>query len=203
MSLANFKRVVGRRATCLSALPLVLMLSACSSPDPSPRADSAVLATTPSAGTAPAPATNTATSNALRLDGLGDLRIGQPVPNSSTWAERGAQASDVCRTASSPQYPGAYAIVIDNTVQRITLGQRSSLTFDGLGIGATEQAVSVKFPALTQDLHKYESPPAKYLTSPDASPSSAGVRFEIGADGKVKLIHVGLMPVLAYVEGCA
>ncbi|VGO10252.1 hypothetical protein AMB3_2652 [plant metagenome] len=160
-----------------------------------------MLATTPSAGTAPA--TNTATSNSLRLDGLGDLRIGQPVPNSSTWAERGAQASDVCRTVSSPQYPGAYAIVIDNTVQRITLGQRSSLTFDGLGISATEQAVSVKFPALTQDLHKYESPPAKYLTSPDASPSNAGVRFEIGADGKVKLIHVGLMPVLAYVEGCA
>lgn len=203
MSLANFKRVVGRRATCLSALPLVWMLGACSSPDPAPRADSAVLATTPSAGTAPAQATNTATSNTLQLDGLGDLRIGQPVPKSSTWAERGAQASDVCRTVSSPQYPGAYAIVIDNTVQRITLGQRSSLTFDGLGIGATEQAVSAKFPALAQDLHKYESPPAKYLTSPNASPSSAGVRFEIGADGKVKLIHVGLMPVLAYVEGCA
>lgn len=203
MSLANFKRVVGRRATCLSALPLVLMLGACSSPDPAPRADSAVLATTPSAGTASAQATNTATSNTLRLDGLGDLRIGQPVPAGSTWAERGAQASDVCRTVSSPQYPGAYAIVIDNTVQRITLGQRSSLTFDGLGIGATEQAVSARFPALTPDLHKYESPPAKYLTSPDASLSSAGVRFEIGADGKVKLIHVGLMPVLAYVEGCA
>ncbi|VFR18374.1 hypothetical protein ANDO1_2664 [plant metagenome] len=162
-----------------------------------------MLATTPSAGTASAQATNTATSNTLRLDGLGDLRIGQPVPAGSTWAERGAQASDVCRTVSSPQYPGAYAIVIDNTVQRITLGQRSSLTFDGLGIGATEQAVSARFPALTPDLHKYESPPAKYLTSPDASLSSAGVRFEIGADGKVKLIHVGLMPVLAYVEGCA
>ncbi|VFR49634.1 hypothetical protein ANT2_2613 [plant metagenome] len=139
----------------------------------------------------------------MHLEGLGDLRIGQPVPKSSIWAERGAQASDVCRTVSSPRYPGAYAIVIDNTVQRITLGQRSSLTFDGLGIGATEQAVSAKFPALAQDLHKYESPPAKYLTSPNALPSSAGVRFEIGADGKVKLIHVGLMPVLAYVEGCA
>ena len=28
-------------------------------------------------------------------------------------------------------------------------------------------------------------------------------QFEIGADGKVKLIHIGLTPVLEYVEGCA
>lgn len=201
MSLANSKRATGRRAACLSGLSLVFVLGACASPDPTPRADNSKPASTPSASTGAS--THTASPNALSLDGLGDLRIGQPVSKSSTWAERGAQASDVCRTVSSPQYPGAYAIVIDNTVQRITLGQRSSLTFDGLGIGATEQAVSAKFPALTQDLHKYESPPAKYLTSPNALPSSAGVRFEIGADGKVKLIHVGLMPVLAYVEGCA
>lgn len=201
MSLSNSKRVFGRRAACLSGLSLVFVLGACSLLDPVPPADSAAPA--PTTPTTSGTAARTATPNALSLDGLGDLRIGQPVPKSSTWAERGAQASDVCRTVSSPRYPGAYAIVIDNTVQRITLGQRSSFTFDGLGIGATEQAVSARFPALTQDLHKYESPPAKYLTSPNASPSSAGVRFEIGADGKVKLIHVGLMPVLAYVEGCA
>ena len=27
--------------------------------------------------------------------------------------------------------------------------------------------------------------------------------IEIGADGKVSLMHVGTMPVLGYVEGCA
>ncbi|VFR32012.1 hypothetical protein AMP9_2590 [plant metagenome] len=203
MSHAGFKQFFNRRtAMCLSGVSLVLLLGACGSSGPGSAALNPATPA-PSAASSPASAPASSNINTLRLEGLGDLRIGQPVPKSSIWAERGAQASDVCRTVSSPRYPGAYAIVIDNTVQRITLGQRSSLTFDGLGIGATEQAVSAKFPALAQDLHKYESPPAKYLTSPNALPSSAGVRFEIGADGKVKLIHVGLMPVLAYVEGCA
>lgn len=199
---AGLKQVSSCRAAgCLSGLSLIFALSACTSGSPAPGSSAAAPAV--AASPAAAPSAASVSPNALSLNGLGDLRIGQPVPTSSTWAERGGQASDVCRTVSSPQYPGAYAIVIDNTVQRITLGQRSSLTFDGVGIGATEQAVSAKFSGLAQELHKYESPPAKYLTSPNASSSSAGVRFEIGADGKVKLIHAGLMPVLAYVEGCA
>ena len=51
--------------------------------------------------------------------------------------------------------------------------------------------------------HKYGAAPAKYLTAPNAPSGDSALRFEIGSDGKVSLIHVGTMPVLAYVEGCA
>lgn len=51
--------------------------------------------------------------------------------------------------------------------------------------------------------HKYEEAPAKYLTAPNVASGEPALRFEIGRDGKVSLIHVGTMPVLGYVEGCA
>lgn len=158
------------------------------------------------AGTPPIPAASSDSSraaNGLTLQGLRDLRIGEAVPKNGNWAERGAQISDACRTVSSLDYPGVYAIVTDGKVQRITIGQRSDLTAQGVRIGASEQEVKNRFTGLVEALHKYEAPPAKYLTSADASASSPAFRFEIGQDGKVKLIHAGLMPVLAYVEGCA
>lgn len=50
-------------------------------------------------------------ASVLTLEGLGDLSIGRPVPAGSKWAERGAQTSDMCRTISSPDYLGVYAII--------------------------------------------------------------------------------------------
>jgi hypothetical protein len=196
-----FKQALSRRtAGAVAGAFLVLALGACSSFGTPPQSNGTATKQEPEST---AVSSISAAAASFQLDGVTDLHIGQAVPKGSTWAERGAQASDTCRTISSPAHPGAYAIVIDNTVQRITVGQRSTLKLEGLGIGSTESAVRARFPDLAEELHKYESPPAKYLTSPNASSSSAGVRFEIGADGKVKLIHAGLMPVLAYVEGCA
>lgn len=163
-------------------------------------------ATHDTAGTPPVSAASSESSragNGLTRQGLGDLRIGVAVPKGGTWAERGAQASDACRTVSSPQYPGVYAIVTEGKVQRITIGQRSDLAANGVRIGTSEQEVKKRFTGLVEALHKYEAPPAKYLTSAEAANGSPAFRFEIGQDGKVKLIHAGLMPVLAYVEGCA
>lgn len=140
----------------------------------------------------------------LALEGLGDLMIGEPLPKGSGWAERGAQIGNACRTVTSPDYPGAYAIVTDGKVQRITLGQRSPAKLaEGIGVGASEADVRKWFAGFREEPHKYEEAPAKYLTAPNASSGSSALRFEIGHDGKVKMIHVGLMPVLAYVEGCA
>ena len=140
----------------------------------------------------------------LGLEGLGDLRIGNAPPEGSSWAERGAQASDTCRTVTSPDYPGVYAIVTDGRVQRITLGKRSTVKLaEGIGVGATEKEVAGWFGGFRASGHKYEAPPAKYLTAPNAAPDSSALRFEIGQDGRVSMIHIGLMPVLAYVEGCS
>ena len=208
----------------LTASILALALAACSS-EPAKAPDQAGEAATSSAmpegamsgseGAAPAseatatempsgtaePAPN---PKVLALEGLGDLRLGQAVPSGSSWAERGAQASDACRTVTSPDYPGVYAIVEKGKVQRITLGQRSQVKLvEGVGVGSTEADVKKWFAGFREEPHKYEAAPAKYLTAPNARSGDPALRFEIGQDGKVKMVHVGMMPVLGYVEGCS
>lgn len=178
---------------------LAATLAACS-PAPQKAAEekaASVPAAAPAATARPATA-----ANVLGLEGLGTLRVGQPPL--AAWTERGAQASDECLTVTSPDYPGVYAIVTDGKVQRITVGQRSDVKLaEGIGVGASEDQVRQGFGGFREEPHKYEDKPAKYLTAPNAGSGDPALRFEIGADGKVKLIHVGLAPVLEYVEGCA
>ena len=120
------------------------------------------------------------------------------------WAERGARISDACRTVTSPDRPGVHAIVEGGKVARITVGQASEVRLaEGLGVGAAEAEVRAAFPGFRSEPHKYSEPPAKYLTAPNAGSGDPALRFEIGVDGKVGLIHVGIKPVLFYVEGCA
>lgn len=151
----------------------------------------------------PAPKVASSTK-VIGLEGLGNLRIGAPVPTQGGWAIRGAQTATTCRTISTPDYLGVYAIVEDNKIQRITVGQQSDVKLiEGIGVGASEKDVTKAFPGFRSQPHKYEDAPAKYLTAPNAGRDSSGLRFEIGQDGKVRMIHVGLMPALGYVEGCA
>lgn len=189
---------------------LLLGLAACS-PEPSdapaaaPEAANSAAVPAAQAPPAPAPAADTPpAANVLTPEGLGSLRIGQSVPAGSGWAERGAQISDLCRTVSSPDFPGVYAIVEGGRVRRITIGERSDVKLaQGIGTGASEAEVRAAYPALREEPHHYVEAPAKYLTAPDAEGGAPALRFEIGADGKVSLIHAGTMPVLGYVEGCA
>lgn len=170
--------------------------SAAATTDDRALADAAAAPATPAA-------TPTASGGVLALEGLGDLVIGEPVPAGSSFAERGAQIGDTCRTVSSPQFPGVYAITEGKggPVRRITVGGRSTVKLaEGIGVGATEQEVRAAFPGFRSTPHKYFSAPGRYLTQPGSDPR---LRFEIGTDAKVSLIHAGLMPELGYVEGCA
>ncbi len=199
----------------LPLLPITLALAACSSgsDNSSNQADGGGATTRQSASDTvgstneammpPAPKVASSTK-VIGLEGLGNLRIGAPVPAQGDWAVRDAQTGTACRTISSPNYPGVYAIVEDDKVQRITVGQRSDINLiEGIGVGASEKDVMKAFPGFRSEPHKYEDAPAKYLTAPNAGKDDPGLRFEIGQDGKVKMIHVGLMPALGYVEGCA
>jgi len=197
--------------TILTTISLALGLAACSpepsrAPEPAPDTGSAPPVAAPAPPT-PSPTEAPAApakANTLTLEGLGPLRINQPVPAGSGWTERGAQISNACRTISSPDFPGVYAIVQQDMVRRITVGRRSTVTLvDGIGVGASEADVRAAFPRFREEPHKYSDPPAKYLTAPRAAGGDPALRFEIGPDGKVALIHVGTMPVLGYVEGCA
>ena len=168
-----------------------------------PAANDAAMA--PVATPAPAPSsTATADAKTLTLDGLGALKIGQPVPSDTGWAARGAQASDACTTVSSPDYPSVYAIVEGSKVRRISVGKRSEVELiEGIGVGATEKQVMAAFPGFRDTPHKYVDAPAKYLTAPNAESGDPALRFEIGSDRTVTAIHVGTAPALEYVEGCS
>jgi hypothetical protein len=206
--------VLAAMKSLLTASVLAVALAACSSEPakaPEQPGDAATSSAVPDetvsetpAATSSAPASETADPKVLSLEGLGDLKIGQAVPAGSHWAERGAQESDACRTVTSPDYPGVYAIVEKGKVQRITLGKRSEVTLvEGIGVGSSEADVKKWFAGFREEPHKYEAAPAKYLTAPNAGSGDPALRFEIGQDGKVGLIHIGMMPVLGYVEGCS
>jgi hypothetical protein len=189
----------------ITVAPRLVATSTATAPTPPEAPATTTAAATDAAPPAPVPSIAASPAAAvLALEGLGPLRIGQPLPAEGGWAERGAQASDTCRIASSPAYPGVYAIVERGTVQRITLGQRSTVKLaEGIGVGASEAEVRKWFGGFREEPHKYVAAPAKYLTAPNAASGDPALRFEIGADGKVSEIHVGVMPVLGYVEACS
>lgn len=138
----------------------------------------------------------------LSAAGLADLRIGEPVPAPSSWSISGPQGCYNCTIATSPAYNGVSALLEQGKVQRITIGQGSSVQLAGdIGIGTSEADVKKRFSALREEPHKYKAAPAKYLTTVNAGPKMSGFRFEISADGKVAVMHAGQMPALAYVEG--
>lgn len=194
--------------TFVAATALALTLAACSrEPAAEPAAPVATGAAEVTAAPSPTAAASIApvdSSDVLTLEGLGALKVGQAVPADSGWAERGAQASDTCRTVTSPDVPGVYAIVEGGLVRRISVGQRSDVKLvEGIGVGASEDEVNAAFPGFRSEPHKYVEAPAKYLTAPNAASGDPALRFEIGADGKVSVMHVGVEPQLRYVEGCS
>lgn len=186
----------------LIPLAFVALLAACSSQE-----DTTVAAPDATASVAKMPAPTAPPSaesggGLLTLEGLGDLAIGKAVPAGSSFTSRAdpMPGSD-CNTLSSPRYPGVYALVEGGVVRRITVAGDSKVKLvEGVGVGSTEQQVLSAFPGFRSEPHKYVGGNAKYLTQPGDDPR---LRFEIGEDGKVTDIHVGMNPQLSYVEGCS
>lgn len=193
--------MTSHRPASLLALSLVLALGACSA---EPADDAAAPVATASASATPAAvAEEQVSSNTLTLAGLGPLRLGQPVDPASGFAARGAQASDACTVMASPGYPDVYAIVEGGTVQRISVSEGSTVTLvEGVGPGATRTTVDGAFPGFVEEPHKYV-PGGKYLTAPGSESGAPAVRFELDEAGRVTTVHVGMMPVLGYVEACS
>lgn len=192
-----------RITTAIAALlALTTTVAACSSGEDSSPGAAASASATPAMPPAPADGTPE-DRNTLTLAGLGALKLGQPVPAGGTWAERGAQTSDQCHVVSSPDYPGVYGIVEGGTVRRITVAGASAVKLvEGVGVGATRANIDADLPGFAEEPHKYVDG-GLYLTAPNAASGDPALRFELDGDGLVSAMHVGMMPVLGYVEGCA
>jgi hypothetical protein len=194
-----------RLPLALSALAVLALLTACADsaedepvPEPAPTEQASAPATT---AAEPPEAAPDSSANVLTPDGLGPLVVGKPIPAGSSWAVRGAQASDTCLLASSPGFPNAYAIVEGGVVRRITATTGSELMLaNGVKTGMSEDEVRALMGPLRAEPHVYVDDPAKYLF--EAAPNPR-VMIEIGAEGDVTEIHVGTMPVLGYVEACS
>jgi hypothetical protein len=98
---------------------------------------------------------------------------------------------------------GLFFMFEDDKLTRITATEPSAIaTPRGMHVGSTAAEVQKAYgAALVAEPHKYEAPPAEYLTF-WLKPEKSGVRFETDLNGKVEAIHAGTSSI-QYVEGCA
>jgi len=192
----------------LPVLTAMLALAACSPErEPASPPDAATPEPVADASAPPAPAASPGAGDetTLTLAGLGGIVIGKPPPASGPAALEpdDVQLSDSCQLWHGARYPKAYVMTDGEVVTRITVAEGSTVrTARGIGPGATEDEVRRAYAPLTSSPHAYVEAPARYLVWQPPG-SETGLRFETGADGRVKLIHVGKPPWLNYIEGCA
>jgi len=112
---------------------------------------------------------------------------------------------DSCQELVAPNdsLAGLYFMFEDDRLTRITASEPSAVaTPRGIHAGSTLGEVKKAYGAvLKAEPHKYEDPPAEYLTY-WLKPDRSGVRFEVNPQGKVESIHAGSSSI-QYVEGCA
>lgn len=140
------------------------------------------------------------TAETVSLSGLGDLRLGQPVSENTSFNDAWDNYGDgSCVILKSKRYEGVSAITSGGVVRRITVyGEENPIGLaEGIRIGSTKAELLQAFPALIETPHIYTA--GSYLTEPGNGPRRM---FETDNDGKVTDIHVGLRPELEFVEGC-
>jgi hypothetical protein len=158
----------------------------------------------------------------LTAEGFGPLRIGmsraevvQALGEDSDPQAVGGPDPESCdqfRPVRAPE--GMLVMIEEGRLTSVSLIDGSGVRTDrGLGLGATAAEVRAAYgKALQAGSHKYEERPAEYLTTwakdgpggeeYETAPTARGIRYEVGAKGRVQAIHAG-GPSIQYVEGCA
>ncbi|NBB64040.1 hypothetical protein GVN18_32765 [Pseudomonas sp. ODNR1LW] len=201
------------RFAAVSAVAL-LTLAACERRD-DPVMEPASAPSSPEA--APTPPVD---STALTGDGLGPARIGMTRAELvQVWGEDsqpdavGGPDPAACDEFHPANAPADVRVMIQNGVlTRITAARDATVKTDrGFGVGADAMAIKQTYGgAVIAQPHKYESAPAEDLfawsrggsTDYVVDPAARGIRYEVGSDGKVKMIHAG-DPSIQLVEGCS
>ena len=205
------------RFAAASAVVLIAV-AACERPE-EPAVPSPVVTEASPPETTP-PAATPVADNVLTARGLGRARIGMSRAELvAAWGEDadpgavGGVDPEVCDEfppADAP--PGVNVMIQNGALTRITLMRDAAVKTDrGFGLG--DQAMAIKEAyggAIQAQPHKYQPAPAEDLiawerggsTQYVTDPAARGVRYEIGTDGEVSLIHAG-DPSIQLVEGCA
>jgi hypothetical protein len=153
-----------------------------------------------------------AMATVLTPDGFGVLKIGmtrQQVtaiygPDRSP-SVHGGPEPEVCDQYQPRRAPPGMIVMIEKgRLTRISIARNRWLrTSDGFGVGFRRSAIVAKLgKAALVSPHKYEALPAAYIDHWWGKPgTSRGIRYEIGKNGQVAMIHAG-GPSIQYVEGC-
>jgi hypothetical protein len=148
----------------------------------------------------------------LTPDGFGPLKIG--MTRSQVEAIMGKDASPGSVGGPDPAQcdqfhprrapPGLLVMLEQGRLTRISIARNRGLrSADGIGVGFRRTAVLAKLGKAAQlSPHQYEPRPAVYIDHwRGKAGTSRGIRYEIGKNGQVAMIHAG-GPSIRYVEGC-
>lgn len=156
----------------------------------------------------------------LTAEGWGPLRIGMTreevtaaVGGKADPEAMGGPEPELCEQYQPADTPeGLYVMIEEDRLVRVTLaGDTEVRTAEGITVGDSAEQVRAAYgDSLRATPHTYVDPPGEYLTNwttgdigenGTSDENARGIRYEVGEDGTVQLIHAG-GPAIQYVEGC-
>lgn len=193
--------------------------SATSASAPATTASTSTATATSPAAAAPPPAA----AAVLTAEGWGPVRVAMTEAQAlgalpDGWRpDDGSGDANACHFLRSGSASPVVIMVENGRVTRITTqavegGAATPRTDRGVGLGSTEAEVRAAYPGAGEEPDRYD-PTAKslYFWTAGATNGSSeyvqnemarGLRFEVGADGRVAAIHAG-GPSIQLAEGCS
>ncbi|MEM8695260.1 MAG: hypothetical protein AAGE05_04475 [Pseudomonadota bacterium] len=161
-----------------------------------------------------------AANDMLTAEGWGPLRIG--MSREEVTAAVGGKADPDAMGGPEPEFceeyqpadtpDGLFVMIEQGTLARVTLvGDTEVRTPESITVGDSADQVRAAYGEELRTMpHTYVDAPGEYLTiwtmgdvgeNGTSDENARGIRYEIGENGMVQLIHAG-GPAIQYVEGC-